>query len=118
MRMLIFMLVLAIGFSGFSAAAHAFDSAGCGKTFSIEKADETQNNCVNHFKTDSKNDKNPNNSDHTCVSCGHCCMSHAAITQYGIHIVIPTHKMAFSHVNDQSDDDFISGLKRPPRILV
>lgn len=111
------MLILSIGFSGFSATAHAFDSAGCEKSFSIENVDETQNNCINHFKTDTKNDNKPNNSDHSCANCGHCCMSHATLTQYGVHIAVPVNKTTFSNINTEPDDDFISVLKRPPRTL-
>lgn len=44
-------------------------------------------------------------------------MSHAALTQFGVHAVVPIHKTIFPHLNAEPDDDFISGLKRPPRIL-
>lgn len=44
-------------------------------------------------------------------------MSHAALTQFGVRVAVPIHKTVFPHLNTEPDDDFISGLKRPPRIL-
>jgi hypothetical protein len=110
------MLIFAIGFSGFSAAAHAFDSSKCGQ-ISVEKMDDAQNDCAKHLKNASKDDQKSKDSKHSCTNCGHCCMSHAALTQFGVHAVVPIHKTIFPHLNAEPDDDFISGLKRPPRIL-
>lgn len=118
MRILILMLVFAIGFSGFSAAAHAFDSSKCGQIFSVEKTDGVQNDCASHSKSDSQNDPTSKDAKHSCLTCGHCCTSHAALPLFSISIAVQVQKNAFANLNSEPDDDFISGLKRPPRILV
>jgi hypothetical protein len=118
MRILILVVIFAIGFSGFSAAAHAFDSSKCGQSFSIEKVEKAQSDCLKHIKNGSKDDQNSKESKHSCLNCSHCCTSHAAISQFGVHFLLPIYKTAFSNINSEPDDNFISGLKRPPRILV
>lgn len=117
MRILVLLLVFAIGFSGFSAAAHTFDSSKCGQISSVEEADDTQDACAQHAKNDFKDKQTSKDVKHSCISCGHCCMSHATITQGSINVAVPVLKTAFVNINAEPDDDFISGLKRPPRIL-
>ncbi|MGE0252119.1 MAG: hypothetical protein AB7G80_05330 [Dongiaceae bacterium] len=117
MRILILLLIFAIGFSGFSAAAHAFDSPKCGQSLSAEKTDGAQNDCASHLKNDSKEDQTSKDAKHSCISCGHCCTAHATITQFSVNVEVPVRKTAFTNINSDPDDDFISGLKRPPRIL-
>ncbi|HBR68083.1 MAG TPA: hypothetical protein DEA55_01770 [Rhodospirillaceae bacterium] len=117
MRVLILMLVFAIGFSGFAAAAHTFDSSQCGQTFFVEKMDDTQIDCAKHLDSGAKGGQKSKDVSHSCANCGHCCMSHAALSQFGINIVVPIHKTAFPNIDVEPEDDFISGLKRPPRIF-
>ncbi len=117
MRILVLLLVFAIGFSGFSAAAHAVDLQKCGQTLSVEEVDDTQDACAQHVKNDFKEKQASKDVEHSCINCGHCCMSHATIMQGGISILVPILKTTFVNIISEPDDDFISGLKRPPRIL-
>lgn len=118
MRVLILLLLLSMGFSSFSTAAHAFDSPDCGSIVS-EEINSSKMQCPDHAGKSDKQDDTSQDGKHVCMSCGHCCVSHASFPQLNIHIALPPVAKTFFVFTDANvDDDFVSGLKRPPKSLV
>lgn len=113
MRFLMIILVFMIGFSGFSAAAHALDSQNC---VGIEKSAQ-HDGCPQHQT--GKQDDNHKSSDgkHICISCHHCCVSHAGVLHTGMTVIASVYKTTFPMVDSAVADDITFGLKRPPRSL-
>lgn len=122
MRVFLIMLIFAIGFSGFSAVAHAFDSQTCDQMMSVENAPldkmADKMDCAEHVKKTDSQEKSSKEGKHLCLSCGHCCVSHVAITQHNIQFNAHIIKTAYPHTDISLDDNVISGLKRPPKSLV
>jgi hypothetical protein len=118
MRIFLTLLVFAIGFSGFSTVAHAFDSQSCTQIMSAENVLSSNMDCAGHANDDKKQEKSSKDGKHLCLDCGHCCVSHAAIIQHSLSFDTPIIKTAFSFIHINVDDNVISGLKRPPKALV
>lgn len=123
MRVLILLMILSLGFSGFSTAAHAVESSHCGSAASFEAHDSSAtmlDDCADNGKETAQKDKcsESNEQKHACVSCGHCCVSHFALTAFGVSVDLPAIKSTFTIVDSDVDNDFISTLKRPPKSLV
>lgn len=118
MRIFLTLLVFAIGFSGFSTVAHAFDSQSCTQIMSAENVLSSNMDCAGHANDDKKQEKSSKDGKHLCLDCGHCCVSHAAIIQHSLNFDTPIIKTAFSFIHINVDDNVISGLKRPPKALV
>ena len=108
MRVLLFILAIAIGFSGFSAVGHAFDSTETG-AISTE--------CAEHAQQGNEQNNASGESEHICVNCSHCCVSHASLPYMPVAIILPVRDTTYRFTVTAMHDDFISGLKRPPKIL-
>lgn len=123
MRVLILLMILSLGFSGFSTVAHASESSHCGSAASFEANDASSvmlDDCADNGKETAQKDKGSESKEqkHACVSCGHCCVTHLAMTAFGVSIDLPAVKSAFTIADSDVDNDFISTLKRPPKSLV
>lgn len=102
MRIVLFLMILSLGFSGFSAASHAFADM---------KAASTMEDCAGHAQKsdDHKHSKG------LCLDCHHCCVSHA--------VTIPSFVLTFQDMDDVLNplpaDDHAgrspSSLLRPPK---
>lgn len=114
MRILILTLILAIGFSGYSAAAHAFAMESCGSA-AIEKtdcADHHDNQISDHGSDQHQSDKG------VCLDCHHCCSSHAAgLPDYSVDYP-PQARLHHPAPADVYSDHFAFSLLRPPKSLV
>ena len=121
MRVLLILLIFAIGFSGFSAAAHAFDSKECHEAASVETQDNTSpHDCPEHAaaKQDQSADNNGKKDKDLCLSCDHCCVSHVGFPQFGYVPYTPDRSDTYEVADTAMVDSAVSGLKRPPKHLV
>ena len=121
MRVLLVLLIFAIGFSGFSAAAHAFDSKKCHEAISVETQDKaSMHDCPEHAaaQQDQSVDKDGKKDKHLCLSCDHCCVSHTGFPQFGYTPYAPDRSDTYEVVDTAMVDNTVSGLKRPPKHLV
>lgn len=122
MRVFFILLIFAIGFSGYSAAAHAFVQGDCTPA-SISKAmDEgiDMSDCPGHKGgKDAKEDaESGKTSKAKCLDCTHCCMTHVTLQQNDM-ITFPSianiHSPSLEY--GEARDSLFSQL-RPPRSLV
>ncbi len=114
MRFFLAMLLVSLIFSGYSAAAHAFDDVFCASQSENLNVDchDVQENAAS---ADQKSDKG---SKADCSECHHCCASSAVNIQGGV-LVTPTYDAVLQPVShDTRDGDFIFQLRRPPKSLV
>lgn len=121
MRVLLILLIFAIGFSGFSAAAHAFDSKKCHEAMSVETQDKAStHDCPEHAaaKQGQSADKDSKKDKDLCLSCDHCCVSHAGFPQFGYVPYTPDRSDTYEVADTAMVDSAVSGLKRPPKHLV
>lgn len=120
MRILLVLLIFAIGFSGFSAAAHAFDSQNCHEATSAEKKEAGAfPDCPEHAATQSQTaDSSTQDDSHVCVNCDHCCSSPLGFSQFSGTLDIPERSEAFALADAAMADSAVSELKRPPKYLV
>lgn len=113
MRILLLLIIFALGFGGYSAAAHAFGNAECQSSV-MDKASD----CLGHKAiADASQDQNDSAGDH-CIDCGHCCPSHAIHDHYysgSLSVLSMTVKPLLA---DTYQDSFLLSLLRPPRNLV
>lgn len=122
MRVLIIIIMFAIGFSGYSAAAHAFDMEACG-SMAMTQADNMgmdMSDCPGH-QDDSTSAPDSDNDSHgktVCLDCHHCCASHA-VSLPAYEVVHPQQAKLHNPVSDAGYYDFFSfSLLRPPKTLV
>lgn len=122
MRVFLMLLIFAIGFSGYSAASHAFGPDSCNPAAMKKMADQgmDMSDCPGHqTDQDEQTDTDQSKSSKTkCMDCTHCCTSHA--------ISIPNYSVNFpplaAVLNPQPMhgyvDEFFFSLLRPPKSLV
>ncbi len=117
MRFLLAMLLVSLIFSGYSAAAHAFDDVFCEESAGSE-AQNSGFDCHDLQKNASSEKKSDKNSKADCSECHHCCASSAVNIPGGV-LVTPTYDAVLQPVShDTRDGDFIFQLRRPPKSLV
>lgn len=115
MRFIVLLLIFAIGFSGFSAAAHAFDSAECNPVVSFAKDASSPaggDDLADAGKETSKD------SGHLCFACSHCCMTHVVLPHAPFKMTAIVTDVSFPMVDAHLPDSLLSGFKRPPKSLV
>ena len=122
MRVFFMLLIFAIGFSGYSAAAHAFSQDDCAPT-SVSEAKDQQtdmSDCPGHkggknIKSDTESGKT---SKAKCLDCSHCCMAHVTLNQnYTVPLPPLTGILSPSHESGKARESLFSQL-RPPRHFV
>ena len=120
MRIFLMVLIFAIGFSGYSAAAHAFSMDSCGKA-ALEKSIDQDKNCADHqgHQAASPQDDHGHKSGKTvCLDCHHCCAAPmAGIPAISMNFPPPVKAQHVLPSFGYSDDLAFSFL-RPPRTLV
>ena len=115
MRILILTLILAIGFSGYSAAAHAFAMETCGSA-AIEKTTD----CAGHHEDQTSDHGSDQHSSGkgACLDCHHCCTSYAVgLPDYSVSY-LPQAKLHHPMPAQDYSDYFAFSLLRPPKTLV
>lgn len=127
MRVFLMLLIFAIGFSGYSAAAHAFGHESCDPAMMMQMTDDAahegmdMSDCPGHQadqdqQKDASADKST--SKDKCMDCTNCCTSHAvSLSDYSVGFSPPSSVLNPSPLN-LSAGDFIYSLKRPPKSLV
>lgn len=123
MRVLLMLLIFAIGFSGYSAAAHAFAPDSCNSTIKAELAGQGADmaDCADlqddqDRQADSGQGKN---SDKICLDCTHCCASHAMnLPNYDFGLPKPESSRLSPSLEAVNNSDFIASMLRPPKSLV
>lgn len=122
MRVFLMLLIFAIGFSGYSAAAHALGPDSCDPV-TMEKMADTgmdMSDCPGHqADQDQQKDSDQGKSSKAkCMDCTHCCTSHAiSLPNYSVNI--PSLKAVLNPqpMHGHVDEVFFS-LLRPPKSLV
>lgn len=121
MRMFLCTLILAIFFSGYSSAAHAFGDMDCHPQGKAEISAPAMDmaDCFDHQKADdAQKNADGTSSSAKCMDCTHCCASHA--------VNLPGHSMNFQLkaevlnplLEDGYAGDYLFSLLRPPKTLV
>jgi hypothetical protein len=128
MRVFLMFLIFAIGFSGYSAAAHAFGHESCDPAMMMQMADNTvehegmdMSDCPGH-QADQDQQKNVDTdktaSKGKCMDCTHCCTSHAInLSDYSVKISSLEAALNTQPIHGHVDEVFFS-LLRPPKSLV
>jgi hypothetical protein len=126
MRVFLMLLIFAIGFSGYSAAAHAFGPDSCDPAMKAEMTNAgmdhglDMSDCPGHQadqdkQTDADQSKS---SKEKCMDCTHCCTSHAVnLSDYSVNFLQPTAVLHPSLVHGYVDG-LLTSLLRPPKSLV
>lgn len=128
MRVLLMLLIFAIGFSGYSAAAHAFGHESCDPAMMMQMADDSaehegmdMSDCPGHEADQDQQkdaDADKSSSKGKCMDCTHCCTSHAvSISEYSVGFLPPSSVLNPPPLN-LSAGDFLFSLLRPPKSLV
>ena len=119
MRVFLMLMIFAIGFSGYSAAAHAYGDMGCQPNSKAEVVDQVMDmgDCLGHQEegdTQNNTDKTSSKS----MDCTHCCASHAInLSYYSMNI----HALAAvlnPPPQTENDGDYLFSLLRPPKFFV
>jgi hypothetical protein len=84
MRVLVLLLVFAIGFGGYSTAAHAAAQQGCGSLVVSKSLDSGNDDCSDYQSSRQNKDAHKKAADDSgvCLDCLHCCTSHVMNTGY------------------------------------
>ena len=123
MRIFLMLLIFAIGFSGYSAAAHAFGPDSCDTETMSQIADNGTNasDCSGHqADQDKQTDTNQSKSSKAkCMDCVHCCASHAiSLSNYNFDLPEPEASRLSPSLEASHNSDFITLMLRPPRFLI
>lgn len=123
MRLFVMLLIFAIGFSGYSAAAHAFMKESCNPVVMAQAASvEVDMPCPGHSAVEQNQQEDTDQSDQAskgkCMDCTHCCVSHAFnMPESSFNFLQPSAELNPLTVNGYAGD-FLFSLLRPPKSLV
>ena len=112
------LLIFAINFSGYPAAAHAFGVHTCNSDLKTEAVDTGKN--VSNYgqqKDVDQNDSNGKSNTHDCCAA-HCCVMKAMDK---VDYKVPYHPMKENPLfiyKSVHSSDFLFGIFRPPRLAV
>lgn len=116
MRVLIVLLMFAIGFSGFSTTAHAFSDVLCDSGISQQMDSDSE--CADHqMAPDVKKDTGGElAAKDKCIDCMHCCSGHV----YSLTVsVLPMQAIfvpvTYPVLTDRIAGDYAFSLLRPPQ---
>lgn len=122
MRVILMLLIFAIGFSGYSAAAHAFGPDSCDPAMMTKLVDSgmDMSDCPGH-QADQDQQKNADQdkfANGKCMDCTHCCGSHAMnLPDYSMNFQPQATILNFPPPTG-IDGDYLMSLLRPPKSLV
>ncbi len=123
MRVFLMLLIFAIGFSGYSAAAHAFGPDSCDPAMKAETTNTDMDHgmdmadCPGHQAEQNKQiDADHSKSAKTkCMDCTHCCTSHAInLPNYSVNFPPLAAVLSPQPMHGYVDEFFFS-LLRPPK---
>lgn len=123
MRLFVMLLIFAIGFSGYSAAAHAFMKESCNPVVMAQAASvEVDMLCPGHSAVEQNQQEDTDQSDQAskgeCMDCTHCCTSPVL----GLSIQSNSFSSQATVLNPLTEavhhSDFLFSLLRPPKSLV
>lgn len=118
MRILLMILVFAIGFSGFPAAAYAFSKDSCDSAILSQLADTNHEGCSDHHQDQKEKASHDKAEKSKCLDCAHCCTSHAFnASSYSLKFHLEARKV-FPILKDRPIGDYHFSLLRPPKALV
>ncbi len=126
MRVFLMILIFAIGFSGYSAAAHALSHEFCNPMMEQADGDSSHkdmdmSDCPGHAagkdqQKDTDQDKGAKKG--KCMDCSHCCPSHAmSLLNYSLSLPLLSDLLNPKPMYGHVDEVFFS-LLRPPKSLV
>lgn len=122
MRVFFMLLIFAIGFSGYSAAAHAFMQGDCDPVSMSKMTDKgmDMSDCPGHTgDKDAKKDVEPSKTSKAkCMDCTHCCMTHATFHQNSMTAFPQIASIVIPSIDSGEARDNLFSLLRPPRSLV
>lgn len=126
MRVFLMILIFAVGFSGYVAAAHAFAVDSCAAAVEQGHNAAHDQNCAGHQQNqqDNHGQKSGQNHSHTkpdkngCLDGHHCC----TVTMAGLPVVVmpvpPLAKTQHMLPSFRYSDHLAVSLLRPPRALL
>lgn len=123
MRVFFMLLIFSIGFSGYSAAAHAFAPDSCNPAMQAEMSGQGVDmvDCADHqdAQDNQAGTDQDKNSDKICLDCTHCCASHSmSLSNYDFGLPEPEASRLSPALEASHNSDFIASMLRPPRSLV
>lgn len=124
MRFLVFALILSIFVSGYSAAAHVFGPDSCNSAAQEKIVDQSVDKakCPSHQADQGQQkdtEQNKKAAAETCLSCTHCCASHAiGLYDYSAFDFQQPDTILHPPLVDVVTGDFLFSLLRPPKSLV
>lgn len=113
MRVFLMIMIFAIGFGGYAAAAHSNDMGSCNP---VQQSDV---GCDHQNQDDAQNDASDKADNSVCPECTHCCAGHVGfyspqpaikiLEQSAVLMPLPSQVITNSHV---------FSLLRPPKSIV
>jgi hypothetical protein len=117
MRVLIILMILAVNFSGFSTAAHAFSDAFCDSA--TGKQVESGIKCPDHQLTSAAETGALDDvgAKAQCLDCIHCCSGHVlSMTLSSAALVVVMQSVKYPVMTHRIADGHVLSLLRPPQI--
>lgn len=113
MRIFVLAIILAIGFSGFSAASHAIMLDDCKSSTQVQ-ADE----CAPDLKnTNDHGQKHEKSGKGFCLDCAHCCVASVVLPSDGMIVMPQPSSDMNSTVRQFQPEDRLFSLLRPPKFI-
>lgn len=119
MRVLLMIVMFAIGFSGYSAAAHAARTGSCDPAATSKAGGGGASaGLASHGDHAKEQETGKSAAGGDCVDCGHCCASHAfGLAAHAVNFHRQETALAAPPVEKRTGD-YLSSLLRPPKSLV
>jgi len=132
MRITLILLIFAIGFSGYSAAAHAVGHQFCDQAMMVQIEDDNteeyatsvdMSDCPEHNKFYQGQQKDADTENVTtkekCIDCTKCCASQVMnLNDYRSIFFPQSSVLEPTNVDLLHTGDFLFSLKRPPKFII